>query len=348
MNFPVLLCVLFHHLNNEKSPNAGYHLLRGKRSGQSVQDVKHYEVHSFFGIYPKLSKEAYKEAVQQLEREGFITIDESIILHLTNKGEALVQATRPFYFDGWNYRGREEIFFARLSLIVQTVSYFKNGVKQFMPIQRNPEIQHFVKGFLSNYSITDSGFAAQVKMELYEMIEKSGMNDVQKQLFTHRLVGYDTTGWTWGQLGEQFEMAPIDVKLLYIESLHMFLNTVIQTDGCPLLKEIAAQIKVENYLNYSTRQTKQLFEQGRSPEEIGSIRRLKASTIEDHFVEMALDDPAFPFYRFVTVEDCLAVQKKSKELNTKRLRVLKESFPQLSYFQIRLILCVPVKGGRAK
>ncbi len=344
MDFSILLCSLFNHLGGEKTPYAGFHLLRGKRSGQMMQDVAYYGVHPFFGILPKLSKAHFDAAIKELEHKRLITIDEHSILHLTEEGKRLVQFARTSHFDGWNYRGREEIFFARLSLIVQTLSHFKEGVKQFMPVQREPEVQQFVKVFLRNYPIHDPTFSAQLKKELYEALEDSQVTDEQKGVFTHRLVGYQSTGWTWGQLGEQLAVSPLNVKLSYIESLHMLLNTIIGVERYPLLNRIAYQIKVENHLNDSTRRTKILFDQGCSLEEIAMIRQLKASTIEDHIVEIALDNKQFPFEKFVEIEDCLAVQKKSEVLETKRLRLLKESFPQLSYFQLRLILSVPSKG----
>ena len=79
-------------------------------------------------------------------------------------------------------------------------------------------------------------------------------------------------------------------------------------------------------------------------EEIATIRQLKMSTIEDHFVEMVINDVTFPIDKFVSSEERKDVRKKSKELKTKRLRLLKDVFPDLSYFQLRLILGVGSRG----
>lgn len=344
MDFLSVLCILFNHLNDEKTPAAGYHILRGKRSGQMMQDVVYYDVHPFFSLLPKLSKDFFDEAIQALERENYVVVHEDAILHVTNEGKKVAQLVRPLHFDGWNYRGREEVFFARLSLVVQTLSHFKEGVHRFMPIQREREIQQFVKQFLRHYSIQDPAFALAIKNEIMEALLESQMTEEQKIVFTHRLVGYQQTGWTWDQLGEQLLQAPFTIKLHYIESLHMFLNVVTASNQYPLLKKIANEIKVENHLNDSTQRTKVLFEQGHSLETIAQIRRLKESTIEDHFVEIALNDENFPLQQFIREEDCLAVHIKANELATKRLRILKESFPHLSYFQLRLILSAPMKG----
>lgn len=344
----MILCLLFKQLNNEKSPAAAFHLLRGKRSGQMMQDVAYYNVHEFFGILPKLSKELFDDAVQELVNKQYIYIDKQMTLHVTPTGEEFLQSARTFYFNGWNYRGREEIFFARLSLIVQTLSHFREGVKTFMPVQRDHEIQQFVRSILRHYPIHERTFSIQLKDELQLALTESQLDENQKLIFTHRLVGFQTTGWTWNQLSEQLNMSPLNVKLYYIESLHMILTTILSKKNMPLLKQIAYQIKVEDHLNYSTQRTKALFDQGHSLEEIAAIRQLKLNTIEDHIVEMALDDEHFPFEQFVQKEDCMNVQQTVQELGTKRLRRLKESCPQLSYFQLRLILCLPMKGVGTK
>ena len=47
-------------------------------------------------------------------------------------------------------------------------------------------------------------------------------------------------------------------------------------------------------------------------QEISQIRHLKMSTIEDHFVEISINDPAFPMGEFVSSTDIDAVVAKIK------------------------------------
>lgn len=110
MNFSTVLCLLFSRLNGEKTVNASYHLLRGKRSGQTIQDAKYYHIQNYFGILPKLSKSLFDQAVEHLQEQNYIVIDENSRVFVTEEGETLIESTRPFDFDGWHYRGREEIF----------------------------------------------------------------------------------------------------------------------------------------------------------------------------------------------------------------------------------------------
>lgn len=345
MNFSTLLCVIFSKFDGEKSVNATYHLLRGKRSGQTIQDAKYYQLQMFFGILPKLSKAVFDKAVEEVIASNYLTIDDEAILHLTEKGQVLVQTIPPFNFDGWHYRGREEIFFARLSLVVQTVSHFRKGDKQFLPIQRDFEVQQFVKNLLHGKPIGNPSFAEQLKETLIHVFNESKMSECQKTILTYRFVGDGYTGWTWQQLSEKLNLQPIDVKLHYIESLHIMLKVIGNSEGNLILKQIATGIRIEIVLTDSTRVTKKYFEKGYSLMDIAAMRKLKLSTIEDHLVEMALNDPTFPLSKFVSSEAKQGVLEKSKEIGTKRLRPLKEAFPQLTYFQLRLILSVPMKGG---
>ena len=53
------------------------------------------------------------------------------------------------------------------------------------------------------------------------------MDDSQKTIFTHRLSGFGLTGWTWDQLADDLKLNPFDIRLLFIESLHMLLAVII-------------------------------------------------------------------------------------------------------------------------
>lgn len=338
MNLSSLLLAIVSKLDGERTIYAGLHLLRGKRSGQTLQDVEYYSLKTYFGILPKLSTPIFDEAADHLVKAHLILIDDASLVHVTEAGRSAVKELPVYRFNGWDYRGREELFFARLSLIVQTISNFKAGSTNFMPTQRDAEIQLFVKRILRGKPINDIAFSHYIKDELTHLIESSSLAEIQKTIFTHRLVGYKYTGWTWDQLAEKLEMTPVTIKLNFIESLHLILDTINREEVAPLLKEIAVDIKVQSHLTDSSLKTKLLFEKGMSMEEIGATRRLKMSTIEDHFVEMVINDSSFPLMQFVSRGDLEAVSKKSDELGTKRLRLLKDSFPQLTYFQLRLIL----------
>lgn len=346
MNLSSILLTIISKIDGERTIYAGLHLVRGKRSGQTLQDVEYYGLKAFFGILPKLSVERYDEAAKYLSDSGFIVTTEESVVILTESGRA-VAATLPSYqFNGWDYRGREMIFFARLSLIIQTVSNVNAGEKSFMPIQKDRDIQVFVKTFLHKQPLGDPAYASYLGKELRQCIERSGIGDSQKIIITHRLSGFGLTGWTWDQLADRLKLNPFVIRLMYTESLHRLLDSISVSPDLPMLQKIAENVKVSTYLTESCMKTKQLFERGMPIDEIAAARNLKVSTIEDHFVEMSINDRGFRLTSFVSEEEAQAVIAKVNDIGTRRLRLLKAEFESLSYFQLRLILGART-GGKA-
>lgn len=91
-------------------------------------------------------------------------------------------------------------------------------------------------------------------------------------------------------------------------------------------------------LTDSAQQTAQLYEQGYSMEQIVQMRKLKQSTIEDHFVELAMYEPNFSIGPFVSYDEAQKVWQASKQYQTKKLKILHEALNDISYFQLRLVL----------
>lgn len=344
MNLSAIILSIISRMDGERTIYSSLHLLRGKRSGQTLQDVKYYDVRSFFGVYPKLGIELYDEAVRKLIDSNSLSITDDKLVWLTKKGWNDVTSLPTYHFNGWDYRGNEMIFFARLSLFIQTVSNLRAGEKLFIPTEKEHDIQVFIKALFQKQPISDPAFAYRIMEELRSCIEASGMSDIQKTIITHRLGGYGLVGWTWNQLAESLKLSVLSVRLLFIESLHMLLRAIENEVDVPFLQKMTEHVKVTSYLTTSARQTKQFFDKGASMEDIANIRRLKMSTIEDHFVEMSINEPDFPLNQFVSQHDIQAVTKKVEQLDTKRLRLLKDEFGHLTYFQLRLILGRALKG----
>lgn len=337
MNLSSILLFVISKMNGQRTLNAGLHLLRGKKSGQTLTDVEYFNVKPFFAILPKLEESTYATATRELMDLGLISQDEKFV-RLTEEGAKRVKDLPEFHFRGWDYRGREMIFYSRIALVVQTLSYMRKGESSFTPIQRDRDIQLFVKRLLERQPLADPGFAKRVGDELKNALLKSGIDDVQKYIFACRLTGRNETAKTWDQLAAELGEGTNALFLQFIESLHRLLPIVEDSDEFPFLNKTAFDIKVHSYLTDSAMHTKRLFDQGHSMASIASIRKLKMSTIEDHIIEMAMNDKRFPVTHFVSEELIHAVVSKSEELGTKRLKLLKEEFDTLSYFELRLIL----------
>ncbi|QTD42203.1 helix-turn-helix domain-containing protein [Sporosarcina sp. Te-1] len=345
MELSSVILFMLSKMNGERSRNACLHIIRGKRSGQTLQDVQYFNLKAFFSILPKLNAAIYENELELLVKNRYIMEVDSR-LYVTDEGYQRVKAMPPYHFNGWEYRGNDTVFFSRLTLAIQTLSYFKEGIKSFMPIQTDRDIQLFVKGMLRNLPIEDRQFSKQVGRELKMALNESSMSEVQKLLLTSRLTGHGITGRTWEQLAADIGQTTLSIYMDFIEGVHKLLEIVHRESSYPFLRNAAEGTQTSTYLTESAFQTRQLYVKGMTAEEISTARGLKQSTIEDHFVEMAINDETFPLHEFVTLELAEKVVSKVSELGTRRLRVLKQEFGELSYFQLRLILGAKLGGGK--
>ena len=337
MNFDSILLTIFQRLHGERSAQGVYHILRGKRSGQTLQDVEYYQVKSYYALLPRLSASDFQQAVERLVVDGFIYIDE--LVYVTAKGQ-VATGSEMWRFNGWDYRGLEREFGRRLALLVQTLSNLRSNETMFMPIQKELPTQQFVKGFLRSQSSPIKTLAELVRAELELAMTGAQLSDMQCTIVSGRLTGYQFTAFTWEQMAESIHIPLLSVQLYYLEALHILLDFIPHQQDLPLLTQLAAGCRVETYLTQSAVRTKKLFGHGYSIEQIASLRNLKLSTIEDHFIEMAANVESFPYQQFVSNEQIDAVWQQIEQLQTKRLRLLKEQIPELSYFQLRLIVII--------
>ncbi|WP_251635690.1 helix-turn-helix domain-containing protein [Sporosarcina sp. NCCP-2716] len=335
-----LILKIAEKMDGQRSLNGCLHVLRGKRSGQTLQDADTFSVKPYFSLLPKLSEAAFTEAAGALRSRGLLAEKEGL-LELTDAGREAAAALPEYRFDGWNYRGREAVFFQRLQLVVQTFSQLRDGQNSFLPITNDRTVQQFVRRLIPVKKESWPETAGQLAEELIAAIRASGMSDLQAALFSHRLTGAGATGWTWEQLEEAAGEPRNSLQLEWLEALHRLLaiaETPQAENAMPHLHKLSESIRVETPLTGSAAATKKLFDKGYSLEEISRARQLKTSTIEDHFTEMAANVPGFPIGLFVTEDDQQAVRLMVSDGDVKRLRLLKEAFPHLSYFQLRLVL----------
>jgi uncharacterized protein YpbB len=336
--FQYLVLDILKILENERTISSPYHLLKGKRSGQTIQDVGIFHLHPYFGIFPKLSRKKYDEEIQKLVESQLIQITDNSF-HVTPKGIQFLRQYEPLPLNGWQYRGNEHLFFSRLSLIVQSLSHAREKVMAFSPIQKDEEIQHWVRHFLLKNDYKSGLLGHNLYDEILQSLGKVQIKEQAKEIVVKRLTGYQMPGFTWEQLGMEYQMPELDVQILYVACLHQWLNEILPNRlQYPYLHQMSEHIRADIPLTGSAYHTALLFKQGYSIEQICRMRKLKQSTIEDHIVELAINDPAFPIEKFISKEDIQQVLVATEDYDTKKLKVLREVLPHLSYFQLRLAL----------
>lgn len=336
MYFHQLLLLIIHKFHGERSSTAPFYLLKGKKSGQTIQDVTYFKLHPFFSLYPKLSLDEYNGEILTLLKEGYIEGDESII-NLTEKGTMHMNSMRDPQFNGWLYRGNEHMFWSRIALVIQTLSHFEANVQRYVPNQKNPDIHHFVKGYLFSRDYKSAEFYTNLRNQLFQLLENTKFENIHREIFVYRLSGYGRSGLTWEQLARYYNRPLLDIKLLFIESLHIALS-IIHDEKFPDLLPLTKNVEVETPLTESAMKTYQLIQKGHTLEVIAEMRFLKFNTIEDHIIEIVSAIRNFPIYSYISNEQVDKVLKISNSLQTKKLKAIRDHVPHLSFFQIRIAL----------
>src|SRR5690625_4399802 len=84
--FDCILLMHFKHLNGERSDVAIFHILKGRKSIQTVQDIHIFKLEKFYGISSFLNKKQFDEKIEKLKRDGKITIAVNSHYVITKKG----------------------------------------------------------------------------------------------------------------------------------------------------------------------------------------------------------------------------------------------------------------------
>ncbi|MCU9613739.1 helix-turn-helix domain-containing protein [Caldibacillus lycopersici] len=348
MNYTIALSLLcIERFNGERSTNAVYYLLTGKKSSQTIQDAGWYQLRQYYHAIPQLSKQAFDNMIKFLLEENYIC-NQDDTNNITDKGKEklgflISKSPFPKYFNGWKYQQLDEIFWKRLSLLIQTISYWNRNNASFYPVQRSYETQSWVKNWL--YVMKNKYDKQALTKKLYGELQ-SILSELDKTsqtisptLLIYRLSSYQKTGMTSGQLANTLNMDEEYYAICFRSILHYLINTISHNrERYSLLWKLLEDLKQRVVLTQSTQATYQLLQQGKSLKEIAHIRRLKKNTIEDHLIEIALIDPDFSIEGYVPpkLQEKIIVAAQSQ--STRKLRTIKEHVQEADYFMIRLVL----------
>ncbi len=292
-----LFCI--NKLKGERSIYSLYHLFKGKRSSQTIQDARLFRLSQLFGVVPTLERVELEKIVTALYTQKVIKSDGENMYVITEKGkEALTQFYFPVSLNGWKYANSSTVFWERLSLTIQCLSYVIRHKTHFIPINRDPKTLIWVKTFLKDQPSSRDELGMLLHRALLTALKL--LDERRASIFVQKLTSYHRIGFTNEQIADSFAMDPLEVKILFLSTLH-YLLSLVEEDGqrFPLLCQFAHIREDQSALTNSTQKTYTLLQDGLSIEEIADIRSLKRNTIEDHIVEIALVDHHFDTSPFV-------------------------------------------------
>ena len=324
--------------------NSIYHLLTGKRSIQTVQDAHLYQLDRFFGIFKKLNKSTFNQVVEELIEQQLLTTPSksTSVSKPTTKGmEWLEENERHLplaYFNGLIYHEIDIVFFERLLLLLQVLTNLKMNHSSYIPVIDRPATTKWMKYYYQKQNLQVNIQLEKVYDELFSMLIT--FSEVEAEMFVDRLTGFQHYGMSVQQLANRYEITVNDVQLLMTGMTHHMLGMIQRkTEAYPLLSGLLEDLHTNGFITQSAQRTYELIDKGLTIDMIAQQRNLRINTIYDHIVEIALYDSNFSIEQFVSKEQQNEVLHIAKQLNTTRLKKIKDVVSEeISYFQIRLAL----------
>lgn len=330
---------------DSRSLSAIYHLLKGKRSIQTVQDAHMYKLDKFYGIHKTLKKQEFDKQIHTLLSKNLVLLKNNSSAVPTQSGYELVNKINDMhnqlnYFNGMKYYNMDEIFFERLMLLIQTLTNSVNNNLNFIPVVDKSVITEWVREQYYLIRQNLNVYLENIHNELFELLSYFSERDASK--LVDCLTGFNHYGMSSFQLADHYNVKRVEIPLILTAIIHRMLSIIEQNVGnYPILSLITRDLAEDSRITNSANQTNDLLNKQYSVEEIAVIRNLKLNTIYDHLVEIALYDEEFLLDRYVDrqhQQEILAALKKIKSYKLKEIK--QEVNEKISYFEIRLVLAV--------
>ncbi|MFE8702637.1 helix-turn-helix domain-containing protein [Cytobacillus sp. FJAT-54145] len=343
----VLLYCLY-KIEGERSIYSIYHLLNGKKSSQTIQDAHLFQLSPFFNTYRQVTRNDLDEFIKESVQDQLLIKSNEHHYILSEKGMELIRnlfTQYPFleHLNGWQYQGSER-FWERLSLFVQVASNLAHSETNYFPIQRNKQVQLWMKNFLVHTDINRKELSQRLYDELVFCFNKK--NAIDPSVLVVRLTGYNTIGRTKEQACEVLDM---EYSLYHFQLLSLLHDMQKCIHGnktkLPILSSMVEDLQDDVPLTHSTKRTYELISRGYTVEQIAIMRRLKKNTIEDHIVELALNIKEFDIEPYVDGNKQEKILEAAKKVPSKQLRYIREYVKEADYFEIRLVIA---KSGDGK
>lgn len=339
----VILTYMIKQFNGNRTVFGAYHILKGKKSAQTIQDCHLFKMAPLFGVYKQLERDTVIEVINTLSEKSLIVECSEQRFILTEKGEQFLRRKMnenplPHHLNGYIYKDIAELFWRRIVLTSQCLSFLKIDKNNFLPIIKDRNIQTWVRGYLTTSTNQLDKLTNQLYTELNEVLKQ--FSEKEATIFVLRLSGSHRIGLTNEQIASKLSVNHFYSHLLFLNTVHGMIRFVTrQKDAFPILHSLLDDVLKHSYLTETAKSTYSLLKEGLSIDDIAMRRGLKVSTVEDHVVEIAMSIKSFSIDPFVTKEDQSMINSTINFLKTKRLKEIKEELNhRVSYFAIRLTL----------
>lgn len=322
--------------------NSLYHILTGKRTVSVMLQALRYDLSPYYTIFPKLNRTYLEERVAFFEKKGWFVFQETGHL-LTEQGKQEIET----FFNAGHARlnNRAQLRYAlilprfrrRMLFLTQILSEVRHQNTHYLPLEERVAEQQWIKEFLKECGQPKDEIGEAFGLEWMKLLESEKLEN--PELFIEQFEGHNQSRKTAAQVGELYGMEEAEVWIRWHEN---WLELIVELEANPSIAPYMAQVlqslvKRGGLCSISTQETYHLWVAGRTPLQIAEERRLKESTIYDHFTEMAVLYPTFPFEQFLMKEMILAVKDAHLQQEKLDYTSLQNRFPSISFFESRLM-----------
>jgi len=333
-------------INTNRTSSAIFRLLKGFKAIQTLQDAKLFQVQRFYGVYPNLTEKQYENKIEQLMKKKLIVNVKSTkhIIKLTDTGAAKLHENRHLLhfkmLNGMTYHKIDVIFKQRLLLYIQTLLNAQKNNFNFIPIIDSSPITEWVRTYYYQTKQNLDQIHLKLYGELMHLLQS--LPDQWAAIFVDRLTGFQAYGLNTFQLANKYQLATEDIPIIEKSITHYMLATINHDNrSFPILSAFMKRHHANIAMTMSAKKTYGLLKQGYSLEQIAQIRLLKKSTIEDHIIEIALNDVTFPYETYLSATVMNEIRQAIHETKGYKLKDIKDKLHEdISYFQIRLYLAI--------
>ena len=294
---------LFAHGNKARASTL-YQLLKGKRTISIISYGFLYDVLQYFALFPQLPEYQFNQIIEKLLRaQWLVERDDKVVLTSAGKKHLADHGLNVSidHLNSFKHYRHDQRFKALLLFIVQVVSELSYKNSQYVPIELNAFQQMQVKQWLVTQlaNKTKEEVITEFSDELTELLSQLNDESSQAPLFFGQLAGHELPGQTLAQLSDSLGVSSLETILLDRATIHLIIETLYaQPERLPLVNSILQLVARYPY-NQSALKSYELFKATFDVALVMKERHIKQSTLDEHLLEFAIIDEAFPYDFFL-------------------------------------------------
>ncbi|GGG84881.1 hypothetical protein E2558_04010 [Staphylococcus pragensis] len=299
----------YRHTFNYKTDKSIYNILCGKKSHQTFFDACSQQLLSLYHSFPKLKYPSFEQYVQNNESNQI-----QLKIHTRFTYDSLINT------------------YSCIQLLVQSITHYLNNELKFIPISQQLKVQQRVKQVYLD--IINHELIEDFQEELSQLFHTIYTQNDNCCYIHYYLQGFDEQMYTRQQVSLIEDIPITDLFTLELNDLVELMYALEQKDQFPILSKL---IILPPLLNKTALSQKQLL-RGITMDEVAVIQNVKVNTIEDHVLELFIKGYFHEYTDYVDEHFIYDFEKFYVNNRGERLKIYKNQFEQLSYFQIKLII----------